>query len=118
MQAYMKSEMPYRGVTAPVRRKVCNQILRQLRLPDEQSWRDAVLDLWDNATFREERYEAVDLTGHRYYNDFQHPGLLPMYEHMIVTGAWWDFVDRFQLRFVPLNLAQLQTVPDYYCTKR
>ena len=50
MQANVKSEMPYRGVMAPVRRKVCNQILRQHRLPDEQSWRDTVLDLWDNAT--------------------------------------------------------------------
>ncbi len=87
MQAYMKTEVPYRGVKARVRRKACNQVFKDNRLAGEGSWRSAVLDLWDNAAFREERYEAVDLTGHRYYDVHQKPEQLSMYEHMIVSGA-------------------------------
>ena len=100
MQVYMKSEMPYLGVPAPIRRKDCNQIFRTFKLPDEQSWREAVLDLWRNATYREERYEAIDLCGFRYYDEFQTPDRLPMYEEMIITGAWWDFVDDLAIRRV------------------
>jgi 3-methyladenine DNA glycosylase AlkD len=33
------------------------------------------------------------LTGHRLYRAFQDPGSLPLYRHLVVTGAWWDYVD-------------------------
>jgi 3-methyladenine DNA glycosylase AlkD len=106
MQAYMKSEMPCRGVSAPIRRKAQNQLFRQHRLENKQSWKRSVLDLWDEAAFREERYAAIDLTGFRYYDQFQQPDLLPMYEHMIVTGAWWDYVDDLAARRVGTLLAR------------
>ena len=50
-------------------------------------------ELWDAAEYREERYAATDLTGHRSYRPYQDVTALPLYEHMIVTGAWWDHVD-------------------------
>lgn len=98
MQAYMKSEMPCRGVKAPIRRKACNGVFRRHRLQSKSSWEYAVLDLWRNAQFREERYEAIDLTGYRYYEQYQTPDLVPMYEEMIVDGAWWDYVDDIAVR--------------------
>src|SRR5262249_47545423 len=52
-----------------------------------------VLTLWRDATYREERYAAIELSGHRYYREFQTLDALPIYEEMIVTGAWWDYVD-------------------------
>ena len=30
---------------------------------------------------------------HRAARDWQDPGSLPLYRHLVVTGAWWDLVD-------------------------
>lgn len=93
MQAYMKSAMPYHGVPAPKLRKICRQVFVDHPLPTAAAWRRDVLALWRNARFREERYAAIELTGVRRAAPFQDLATLPMYEEMIVTGAWWDFVD-------------------------
>ena len=52
-----------------------------------------MLALWRGAQHREERYVAMRLCQHRKNKAFQTLDALPMYEEMIVTGAWWDFVD-------------------------
>ena len=52
-----------------------------------------MLALWRGAAFREERYAAINLSGLRRAAPFQTLDALPMYEEMIVTGAWWDYVD-------------------------
>ncbi len=62
-------------------------------LPTAAAWRRAVLALWRGARYREERYCAIELTGVRRFDRFQDLAALPMYEEMIVTGAWWDYVD-------------------------
>ncbi len=54
--------------------------------------------LWEGAEFREERYAAIALTGYRAYASYQDMSTLPLYEHMIVTGAWWDYVDDLAIR--------------------
>ena len=92
-QAYMKSEMPFVGVTVPAMRKACKAVFQEHPLPTAASWRKQVLSLWRNAEFREERYAAIELTGFKAYREFQTLDALPMYEEMIVTGAWWDYVD-------------------------
>jgi 3-methyladenine DNA glycosylase AlkD len=69
-------------------------------LPDVTALRTAALTLWREATHREERYLAIDLTGYRAYREWQTPALLPLYEEMIVTGAWWDYVDEIANRRV------------------
>ena len=93
MRAYMKSEMPYRGVQTPVRRKLFRAIFRSHPISERTDWRDTVLELWRDAEYREERYAALDLAGARQYFDFRTFDTLPMLEEMVVTGAWWDFVD-------------------------
>ena len=93
MRAYMKSEMPYLGVPMPLVRAVCHTVFSDHPLADFEEWRDTALALWRDAQFREERYAAVALTGDRRYRDYQRLAALPMYEEMIVSGAWWDYVD-------------------------
>ena len=93
MQAYMKSAMPYHGVTSQPLLRLCRELFTRERLAGEDEWRDAVLDLWDGATFREERYAATWLAGHRHYREHQQPHTLGLYRHLVVTGAWWDHVD-------------------------
>jgi 3-methyladenine DNA glycosylase AlkD len=93
MQAYMKSTMPYWGVQLPELRRICRRVFAGFEVVDEAAWRRAVLTLWRRAQRREERYAALTLTGDRRADDFQTLAALPMYEEMIVTGAWWDLVD-------------------------
>lgn len=93
MQAYMKSEMPYYGVASPVLKKTIKPIIEANRFEDFDAWHDAALDMWRGAKAREERYATLRMCEHRWYRPFHTMAALPMYEEMIVTGAWWDYVD-------------------------
>jgi 3-methyladenine DNA glycosylase AlkD len=62
-------------------------------LSTSAAWQEAVLQLWRPAKFREERYAAVGLASDRRYLSYRTPDVIPMLEEMIVTGAWWDYVD-------------------------
>ena len=83
MQRYMKSEMPFLGVQKPGRAALARKVF-----PAQVSL-DMVLTLWREATYREERYMALALLDRRPTE----MAALPVYEELIVTGAWWDFVD-------------------------
>src|SRR5215213_10669784 len=108
MQRYMKSELPFRGVAAPERKALGRRLSGEHVLGSPAALRTAVLTLWRQAAYREERYVAIDLTGDRRYAAWQTPSWLPVYEEMIVTGAWWDFVDEVANRRVG---ALLRTYP-------
>jgi 3-methyladenine DNA glycosylase AlkD len=94
-RAYMKSALPYRGITSPQLRAILRPLLAEpsLQPQDRATWEAAVRRLWDDARYREERYAAIALTGHRAYRDWQDPDSVPLYRHLVVTGAWWDLVD-------------------------
>jgi len=93
MQAFMKSSMPYLGVTAPLHKRICRETLRAHPLSSFDQWTSVALELWRGARFREERYAAIALTGAARYRSFNTIAAMPMHEEMIVTGAWWDYVD-------------------------
>jgi 3-methyladenine DNA glycosylase AlkD len=93
MQAYMKSAMPYHGVQTPALRLLCKAFFARYPFSSPEEWQAGCLTLWREAKFREERYAAIELTGHHLYCPWQTLATLPMYEEMIVTGAWWDYVD-------------------------
>lgn len=93
MQAYMKSEMPYLGVQSTPLRQALRPLFADCVLESFEEWRDTVLELWRSARYREERYAAIELLGRPACRPFQKLEALPMYEEMIVSGAWWDLVD-------------------------
>ena len=93
MRAYMKSEMPFHGVQKPLRRKLFREALEAHPIAEKGAWSGAVLDLWRNAAYREERYMALELAGAKQYLPFRELETMAMFEEMVVTGAWWDFVD-------------------------
>jgi len=93
MQAYMKSVMPYHGVPTPLLRQVCNATFADVQFATTSHWQTQVLDLWRNARFREERYAALYLAGDKRAKSFQTPSAMKMYDELIVSGAWWDYVD-------------------------
>jgi 3-methyladenine DNA glycosylase AlkD len=93
MQAYMKSTMPYRGVSSPEQKAIWKAVFLAHPLSSSHEWQKVALALWREATFREERYGAIALTGLRQYSSHRTMDSIPMFEEMVVTGAWWDFVD-------------------------
>jgi len=99
-QAYMKSELPYVGLAAPELRALVKPLLVEHRFIDRGSWEAGVLELWEDATHREEWYAAVALLRHRAYRTWVDPELLPLLEHLVRTGAWWDVVDEIASHLV------------------
>ena len=73
--------------------KLLRQIFSSHPISGQSEWRETVLELWRDAEYREERYAALDLAGAKQYVEFRTYDTLPMFEEMVVTGAWWDYVD-------------------------
>ena len=92
-QAYMKSDMPYLGVGVPQCRRIASTQFAKHPLPDADAWETAILDLWRRAAL------------FRHYSSWLEPARLPMIEEMVITGAWWDYVDAIAGRGVGAMLA-------------
>ena len=95
----MKSEMPFLGVRVPEVRRIALAAVRTLRDPDEL--RAAALELWDDAVHREERYAAMGLLGAEPVRGQLRN--VPVIEHMVRTGQWWDFTDDLASRVRELH---------------
>src|SRR3984893_1781320 len=93
MQAYMQSVTPCHGVPAPLLRQICKATFVDLQCATASHWQAQIMDLWRDARFREELYAALYLAGDKRWRPFQTVSAMKMYEEMIVTGAWWDYVD-------------------------
>ena len=112
----MKSKMPYLGLYTVQVRAVCRHAFATHPLFGFHEWQDTVWELWEGATFREERYAAIELTGDKRYRIHQTPAALPLYEDLIVTGAWWDYVDPIATQRIggmlrdPVHRGKLTTV--------
>ena len=93
MQAYTTSTMPFHGVATPLRRQLVAQTAAAFTVPDTAVLADTVMQLWQAATHREERYAALDLLRLPRHRKLLTTALLPALQEMIETGAWWDFCD-------------------------
>lgn len=107
-QAYMKSSIPSLGVRVPEVRRLTTETAAAHPFESLEQLKDTVLELWRTATFREERYAAIDLTGLRLAA--REPVMLPVYEEIIRTGASWDFVDGVSERIGALLQADRPTM--------
>jgi 3-methyladenine DNA glycosylase AlkD len=95
-QRYMKSAMPYRGVVTAEVRTIAKRAVDELGarpFPSHAAWEATIRTLWDDATHREERYAALAVARHRASAPHRAQGALPLYRHLVETGAWWDLVD-------------------------
>jgi 3-methyladenine DNA glycosylase AlkD len=105
MQAYLKTDIPCRGVTVPLQREIVSRAAANFPIESFADWRDTVLELRRGAEYREELGCAGFLAGQRRYREFQTLAALPLYEELIVRGAWWDLVDEIAThRLGPLVL--------------
>ena len=100
-QAYMKSAMPFLGVRVPDARLVAKRAAKGM---DAATLRATALELWDTAGHREERYAALALLAMRPLRGDL--ALVPLVEHMVRTGRWWDFTDELAHRLADLHDAR------------
>lgn len=107
-QRYMKSAMPYLGVRVPTARRIARSAARDIA--DALTLRAAALELWDGATHREERYAALALLATKPVAG--QLDSLPVVEHFIRNGQWWDYVDEAAHRLRELLDVGLPGVPD------
>jgi len=106
MAAYMKSAMPFLGVRRPAVRRLVRAAAKADPPADLATLADTARELWDGAAYREERYAAQDLLGLRLARGRSE--LLPLHQHLAVTGAWWDHVDEVAVRIGEILDADLR----------
>ena len=97
-QAYMKSAMPFLGVRVPEARRIARTAAR--RETDAARLREAALELWEGAAYREERYAAMSLLALRPCREL---ASVPVVEHLVRTGQWWDYTDELAHRLADLH---------------
>jgi 3-methyladenine DNA glycosylase AlkD len=93
MQGYMKSALPFCGLSAPRLRQLLAAAVARQSLTDTETLAATMLALWRGARYREERYAALELARPRSHRKLLTLALLPVFEEMIRTGAWWDYCD-------------------------
>jgi len=98
-QAYMKSAMPFLGVRLPDVRRIVAPIVKPEPSPD--ALRALARELWDDAEHREERYAGMAVLAARILRDDLDN--IPLIEHMVATGQWWDFTDDLAHRTAALH---------------
>ena len=82
------------GVRVPVMRKTARAVFERYPPVCADNWRATILALWREATYREQRYAAVELAVHRPFLRWLNMDSVPLLDEIIVDGAWWDYVDR------------------------
>ena len=93
MQAYMKSALPFYGVHTPVRRALTTEAIKAQPASDAATLAATMLKLWRDAGCREERYAAMEMARVGPHKAWLDMALLPVFEEMIVSSAWWDCCD-------------------------
>ena len=94
-QRYMRSALPYRGLTTPELRAALRPLLADegYAMSSRAEWEATIRVLWDEAAYREEWYAAIALARHRSYRRWVDSESMTLWRHLVVTGAWWDVVD-------------------------
>lgn len=94
-QRYLKSTLPFWGLSSPQLAATVRPLLRDpnLTMGSRDEWEATILALWDEATHREEWYAALTLAKHRAYRRWVDSAAMPLWERLIRSGAWWDVVD-------------------------
>ena len=97
MAAYMKTTMPFYGVSGPARRAIGRELSGRFPPADPGAYREGVLALWA-LPHREEKYLAIAYA--RAFPRMVSATELPLYRRLVVEGAWWDFVDEIAVHLV------------------
>jgi 3-methyladenine DNA glycosylase AlkD len=90
MQRYMKTDMPFLGVQKPDRVPILRELVKGWVPDTRNEYETLVTALWE-LPHREEKYLALGVA--RAHSRFVTRTSVPLFRRLIVSGAWWDFVD-------------------------
>ncbi len=97
-KAYMKSSMPYWGVSMPEVKKLGALLIKGYVPRDQDDYRATVLYLFKNAQYREEWY--LGMLYARKFKKFVIRDNLDLYLEVVKLTQWWDIVDELAAKLV------------------
>lgn len=97
MKKYMRDQFEFFGLSSPLRRSVCKELMQQ-KLNSEDI-RKFVLSLWAKPE-REFQYFAVDYLEKHLDASTEFEANMKCMEHLITTKSWWDTVDALAYKIV------------------
>lgn len=103
MAAYLKTDMPFYGVSSPDRKPIARHLKTEYRPSSQPEYEEAVRALWERPT-REEKYLALDYA--MAHSAYIRPDSLALYESLVREGQWWDLVDGIASHLVGGSLFQ------------
>ncbi|CAM2065105.1 DNA alkylation repair protein [Sulfidibacter corallicola] len=90
MQAYMKTDQPFYGVRAPVRKQLCRDARAKYPLKLRDEYERVVRELWAGP-HREDQHAALDVAeNHRKHRI---PASMPLYVDLANAAPHWDTLD-------------------------
>jgi 3-methyladenine DNA glycosylase AlkD len=108
MQAYLKTTMPFYGVSKPGLVPIFREMKRRFTPANRREYDAAVRALW-RLPHREEKHAALEFAAQ--HRKFVTGASLPLYEMLVREGAWWDLVDGVAANLVsPAYLAERKTI--------
>lgn len=89
MNAYMRNQFPFLGITSPKRRELSREFLKEARQKLVIDW-DFVYECW-NKPEREYQYVAIDYL--KRMEQFLTANDVPKIKEIALRKSWWDTID-------------------------
>ena len=89
-KAYMKNHFEFMGIWTADRRLLTKLLLQTYSLPDINTVKKAVLQLWQ---MEEREYHYAGIQTLAYYHRFWDESTINIIEHCLINHSWWDSVD-------------------------
>ena len=90
-QIYMKSKMPYLGISLPEVKNISKKIFKNFVPSSNDDYKNVIRYLFDNSKYREEWYSSLFYA--QLFNFFIIEENIDLYIYIIRKGQWWDIVD-------------------------
>ena len=103
MAAYMKTEMPFYGVQKRGRTPIVRELVRTCPPASRREYEANIGALWQ-LDHREEKYLALGYA--RTFDEYVDRSSIPLFQRLVIEGAWWDLVDETAIKLVGRTLAK------------
>lgn len=110
-QAYMKSAMPFYGVTKPAVDELCKALLKNHIPADATEYRATLLYFFEHATHRELWYVA--LTYAQQHKTYITTNNIDVFIAIIRKAQWWDIIDTVAPNLIGKALSKSPLLNEY-----
>lgn len=97
MAAYMKTDMRFYGIQKPDRIPIYRELKKSFAPKSQREYESNVRALWAHS-HREVKYASIEYASA--FPQYVNASSVPLYEQMVRSGAWWDFVDPLAINLI------------------